>query len=190
MRTPEPVVLARGDVRLEPLDRTHASDLLGAAADPVVWRWLSLAQPHTIGDVERLIDHALADPDRLTWAVVVDGRAVGSTSYLDLQVELGGLEIGWTWYSPELWRTQVNPTCKLLLLGHAFDDLDARRVLLKTDALNTRSRSAITRLGAAYDGTLRHHRLRPDGSVRDTAYFSLLAPEWPAARDGLKTRLM
>jgi RimJ/RimL family protein N-acetyltransferase len=124
----------------------------------------------------------------MPWAVMVDGVAAGSTSYLDVDCELGGLEIGWTWYRRDLWATEVNPTCKLLLLGHAFDGLGAGRVSLKTDALNTRSRSAIRKLGCQYDGTLRHHRLRPDGSVRDTAYFSMLAAEWPSARRRLRAR--
>jgi RimJ/RimL family protein N-acetyltransferase len=136
-----------------------------------------------------MIEEAVADPDRLPFAVVHDGRAVGSTSYLDIDLEVGGLEIGWTWYTPAVWATPVNPECKLLLLGHAFDDLGAGRVLFKTDALNTRSQAAIRKLGAQYDGTLRHHRLRADGSVRDSAYFSILAEEWPAVRAGLERRV-
>ena len=125
----------------------------------------------------------------LVWAVVVDGRAQGSTSYLDVDLSVSGLEIGWTWYARSLWATHVNPACKLLLLAHAFDDLEAQRVTLKTDGRNTRSQSAIRRLGARYDGTLRHNRLRADGTVRDTAYFSILASEWPEVREGLQSRL-
>jgi RimJ/RimL family protein N-acetyltransferase len=159
-----------------------------AAQDPAVWRWLP-SRPRTAEDVAALVEAARADQDRVAFAVLADGRAVGSTSYLDIEVELGGIEIGWTWYAPSVWRSAVTPECKLLLLGHAFDDLGAERVTLKTDALNTRSRSAITRLGASYDGTLRHHRRRPDGTVRDTAFFSILAAEWPGVRDGLVTRL-
>ena len=189
MRTPEPVVLEGPHARLEPLAQEHAADLLLAAADPLVFRWLPEPRPETAADMASLIASAAADPARIAWAVVVGGRAVGSTSYLDIDLSVDGLEIGWTWYSPDVWRTAVNPQCKLLLLGHAFDDLGAQRVLLKTDHLNTRSQSAIRRLGAQYDGTLRHNRRRPDGSIRDTAYFSLLAAEWPAARDGLLARL-
>lgn len=189
MRTPEPVVLSRGPVTLEPLALAHVADLLVAGADADVWRWLPVAPPRSLVEMASLVEAAVGDPGRLAWAVVVDGRAVGSTSYLDVDTELGGLEIGWTWYSPAVWRSPVNPTCKRLLLGHAFDDLGAGRVLLKTDAHNSRSRSAIGRLGAQYDGTLRHHRLRPDGSVRDTAYFSVLAAEWPGVRDALEARL-
>ena len=189
MRTPEPVVLTRGDVRLEPLSLEHVPDLLDAGSDPVVWRWLSVPAPADLAAMTSLVEQTLADTSRQAWAVVVGARAVGSTSYLDIDLEVEGLEIGWTWYSPAVWRSAVNPTCKRLLLGHAFDELGAQRVLFKTDALNERSRGAIGRLGARYDGTLRHHRLRADGSVRDSAYFSVLATEWPAVRDGLEARL-
>ncbi len=136
--------------------------------------------------MRRLVASPVAD---LAFAVVVDGRAQGSTSYLDVDLSVGGVEIGWTWYARPLWATTVNPACKLLLLTHAFEVLGAERVTLKTDGLNTRSQSAIRRLGATYDGTLRHHRRRPDGSVRDTAYFSILRSEWPGVREGLLARL-
>ena len=139
--------------------------------------------------VAAYVADALADPARLPFAVIVDGRAQGSTSYGDIDLSVGGLEIGWTWYTPALWATNINPACKLLLLTHAFDDLGAQRVFLKTDHMNTRSQAAIRKLGASYDGTLRHHRLRSDGSVRDSAYFSILATEWPTVQEGLRARL-
>ena len=189
MRRPEPVVLEGHGVRLEPLTGGHAADLLEAGRDPDVWRWLPTVPPIDLDAMTALVDAATADAARLAYAVVVDGRAVGSSSYLDVDLAVGGLEVGWTWYARSVWRTRVNPACKLLLLGHAFEALGARRVTLKTDALNARSRSAITRLGAQYDGTLRHSRIRPDGSVRDSAYFSILAAEWPAVRAGLVARL-
>ena len=171
-----------------PLSTAHAPDLL-AAVDDEVFRWMSAPVPRTLADAEALVRDALASAGRVAYAVVVDGRVQGSTSYLDVDPRLGGLEIGWTWYARLLWGTRVNPQCKRLLLGHAFDDLGAERVTLKTDALNTRSRAAIGRLGARYDGTLRHQRRRPDGTVRDASYFSVLAAEWPAVRAGLDARL-
>ena len=185
MRTPERTVLEGHGVRLEPVRPEHVDDLLAAADDPRIWAHTG-PQPRTPVDVLGWRDHP---GGRHPYAVVVDGRAQGSTSYGDVDLPVEGVEIGWTWYSPALWSTHVNPACKLLLLGHAFAELGAQRVTLKTDALNTRSRSAILRLGVQYDGTLRHHRLRPDGSVRDSAYFSILAAEWPAVRDGLRARL-
>ena len=186
MRAPAPVVLTGDVVRLVPLSPEHTADLLAAAQDDEIWRWMPVHRPRTEDDVHQMVrDH----PGNPAWAVLHEGRAVGSTSFLDVDLGVGGLEVGWTWYSRALWNTTVNPECKLLVLGHAFDDLDAQRVLLKTDADNARSRSAISRLGAQYDGTLRHHRARPDGTVRDTAYFSILASEWPDVRDGLRSRL-
>jgi len=186
VRAPEPTVLAGHGVVLEPLGPGHVPDLLAAAQDDDVWRWLPAARPRTEDDVGRLVATHPAD---LAFAVVVDGRAQGSTSYLDVDLSVGGLEIGWTWYARPLWATTVNPACKRLLLGHAFDELGAERVTLKTDGLNTRSQAAIRKLGAHHDGTLRHARRRPDGSVRDTAYFSVLAAEWPGVRARLEARL-
>jgi len=184
VKAPQPIAFTRGRVRLEPLAAEHDVDLLEAAQDDDVWRWLT-TRPTTLEEMAQLRQ---THPG-LAWAVVVDGRAAGGTSYLDVDLDVGGLEIGWTWYRKDLWASDVNPTCKLLLLSHAFADLGAERVTLKTDALNTRSQAAIRKLGCAYDGTLRHQRRRPDGSVRDAAYFSLLAAEWPPARDRLRARL-
>ena len=180
-----PVVLEGWGVRLEPLTDAHVPDLAQVADDDAVWRWLPVPRPTGEDDLRAMV----ATHPGVAFAVVVDGRAVGSTSYLDVEVPLGGLEVGWTWYGRAHWATRVNPACKRLLLGHAFDVLGAERVTLKTDRLNERSQAAIRRLGARYDGTLRHHRRRPDGTVRDTAFFSVLAAEWPAVRDGLEARL-
>ena len=178
-------MLELGRVRLEPLGPQHDEELLAASQSDEVWRWINTPRP---GTVEDLAAFRGSHPG-IAWAVVVDGVAVGATSYLDVDLSVGGLEVGSTWYRRDLWATTVNPSCKLLLLGHAFEVLGAQRVTLKTDALNARSRAAITKLGCTYDGTLRHHRRRPDGSVRDTAYFSMLAAEWPPARARLEARV-
>lgn len=117
------------------------------------------------------------------------GRAVGWTTYMDIDVADERLEIGSTWYGRAYWRTAVNTDTKLLLLTHAFEELGMGRVQLKTDHLNERSQAAIARLGARREGVLRRHRRRHDGSWRDTVYFSLLADEWPEARARLRARL-
>ena len=189
MKAPRPTTLTGTHVQLVPLAREHAGDLFEAGQHAEVWTWLRDLQPRSPDDMAAQIDQALADPDRLAFAVLQDGRAVGTTSYLDIDLDVGGIEIGHTWYTPSVWATAVNPECKLLLLAHAFDGLGADRVFLKTDGLNTRSQAAIRKLGAQYDGTLRHHRLRADGSVRDSAYFSILAAEWPDVRAGLESRV-
>jgi RimJ/RimL family protein N-acetyltransferase len=189
MQAPEPTTLAGRHVTLVPLGPEHTEDLFEAGQYDEVWSWLGWKRPRALGDMAGQVEQALADSERLPFAVIKDGRAIGTTSYGDIDLAVGGLEIGWTWYTPPVWATAVNPECKLLLLTHAFDDLGADRVFLKTDGLNTRSQAAIRKLGARYDGTLRHHRLRADGSVRDSAYFSILRAEWPDVRAGLQRRV-
>lgn len=189
MRAPKPVVLTGRHVVLEPLADTHLHDLMVAAQDDEIWRWMPIRRPRTAQDMEALPAWHRAHAGGLAFAVMVDGTARGSTSYLDVDLAVGGLEIGWTWYARDLWATAVNPECKLLLLEHAFNALGAARVTLKTDGQNLRSQAAIRKLGASYDGTLRHHRRRPDGTVRDTAYFSILSAQWPAVRALLVARV-
>jgi N-acetyltransferase len=117
------------------------------------------------------------------------GSVVGTSSYLDVSPVDARLEIGSTAYDPRVWATAVNPEAKLLLLAHAFDELGAGRVQLKTDVRNQRSQGAIARLGARYEATLRRYQRRSDDTVRDTVLFSILSEEWPAVREGLERRL-
>jgi RimJ/RimL family protein N-acetyltransferase len=179
-------------VRLEPLEERHHADLAAAVAvDPAAF---ALSGPVASVGLEAWIARAVQERDageRLPFAIVVaeDGRAVGSSSYLDIAPADGRLEIGATWYGRAWWKTFVNPEAKLLLLGHAFDELGATRVAFRTDAENVRSRSAIERLGAVFEGIHRHREHRPDGTLRDTAFYSILAAEWPAVRAGLQERL-
>ncbi|HLN42863.1 MAG TPA: GNAT family protein [Acidimicrobiales bacterium] len=126
---------------------------------------------------------------RISHAGLVPGTVVGTSSYLEVAVGDARLEIGFTAYRPDVWASAVNPDTKLLLLGYAFDELDAGRVQLKTDVRNTRSQRAIARLGARYEGTLGRYQRRADGTVRDTVLFSVLAEDWPGVRQGLLTRL-
>lgn len=192
-RTPAPVVLTGSHVRLEPLCAEHGPDLFAATGgDEDVWRWLA-PTPRTQGDMSALVEAALAaqqSGQRLAYAVVLlGGRAIGSTSFVDIEPADERVEIGWTFYGRAWWAGPVNPDCKLMLLRHCFEDLGMERVAFKTDACNERSQAAIRRLGATYEGTLRHHRVRHDGGRRDTVYFSVLAAEWPAVRAGLVDRL-
>ncbi len=179
---------------MEPLRDDHAADLFSAAGgDEEVWRWLPIAAPRTPADMTRIVSGALAQQVAglmLPFVVIgPEGEPVGCSSYLDIAVPDGRIEIGWTWYARRAWATTVNPAAKLLLLGHAFDTLGVERVSLKTDINNTRSQAAIARLGAAREGVLRHHMRRPDGSYRDTVYFSILRSEWPQVQAGLLDRL-
>jgi len=114
---------------------------------------------------------------------------VGSTRYMDIQQAHKGLEIGWTWYSPRVQSTAVNPECKLLLMKHAFEDWGAIRVQLKTDIRNERSQRAILKLGAKFEGRLRNHRIRRDGTLRYSMMYSVTKDEWPAVKEGLVARI-
>ncbi|ANW20512.1 GNAT family N-acetyltransferase [Streptomyces clavuligerus] len=190
-KTPAPITLTGRHIRLEPLSPAHVPDLFAAGGgDGEVWRWLGTPAPTTEEELAGTVRELLAEAEHgicLPFAVVSleTGRAIGWTSFLDIEPEHERLEIGWTWYGRAHWRTAVNTEAKLLLLTHAFDDLGMGRVQLKTDHLNERSQAAIARLGARREGVLRRHRARPDGTWRDTVYFSILADEWPAVRERL-----
>lgn len=194
-RSPLPTTLTGRHVRLEPLTPDHLGDLFEAGGrDEEVWRWQGGPAPQTPEDLGGTLSALLAAAERgasVPFAVIhrASDRAVGWTTYMDIDVANEQLEIGWTWYGRAYWRTAVNTESKLLLLTHAFEDLGMGRVQLKTDHLNQRSQAAIARLGAHREGVLRRHRRRPDGTWRDTVYFSLLAHEWPAAKERLAARL-
>ncbi|MEI7034349.1 GNAT family protein [Streptomyces pratensis] len=189
---PRPVTLTGQYVELVPLAVGHLDDLFAAGGgDEEVWRWQGGPAPQTRQELLSRLEGVLADPGYVPFAVVhrASGRAVGWTTYMDIAVRDERLEIGWTWYGRAYWRSAVNTETKLLLLGHAFEGLGMGRVQLKTDHRNERSQAAIARLGARREGVLRRHRLRPDGTWRDSVYFSLLADEWPAAKARLTARL-
>jgi len=191
-KTPAPVVLTGRHVRLEPLTPDHLPDLFVAGGgDEEVWRWLGVETPRTEPELGAIATGLLATSDYLPFAVIdlSTGRAVGWTTYMDWSAHDERLEIGWTWYGRSVWRSAVNTESKLLLLTHAFEELGMGRVQWKTDHLNQRSQNAIARLGARPEGTLRRHRLRPDGSWRDSVYFSMLIDEWPTAKARLTERL-
>ena len=180
---PRPVTLEGVHVRLEPLASLHASDLLAAGGDDETWLYMPIPALKTIDDALSMIREAEAETragTEVPFAIVerASGRAVGSTRFLDLQRPHRALEIGWTWIGRAWRRTAINTECKELLLRHAFEDLGAHRVTLKTDARNVRSQRAIERLGAVREGVLRRHRVCWDGSVRDTVYFGITDEEW------------
>ncbi|HET7636428.1 MAG TPA: GNAT family protein [Candidatus Limnocylindria bacterium] len=193
MERPVPIVLEGSRVRLEPLGARHRDDLVAAAAeDPTNGRYLFT--DIAVNGWEAWLAEAMegvADGRYVAWATVdrSSGRAVGSTRFGDIAPEHGRVEIGWTWLAPSAQRTAINTEAKLLQLRHAFDDLGATRVTLKTDARNERSQRAIERLGAVREGVLRHHLRMPDGFLRDTVYYSILVEEWPGVRARLEERL-
>jgi RimJ/RimL family protein N-acetyltransferase len=185
-------VLEGRNVRLVPLQRLHADGLWEASRDARTWAWLSIAQPATRDELDAFIDAALAASDAGTEIPLVTMRGagiVGSTRFLALRPEHGSVEIGWTWLHPAVWGTGVNVEAKLLMLRHAFETWGCRRVELKTDALNARSRGAMEAMGATFEGVHRHHMLVRDGENRDSAWYSVTDDDWPVVRDGLVARL-
>lgn len=189
----DPVRLEGHGVRLEPLTHEHRDALVAAASDGKLWElWVtSVPRPE---ETEAYIEQALAgqrDGHMLPFAVreLISDTIVGSTRYHDIGPEIDRVSIGYSWYAERWQRTHVNTSCKLLLLRHAFDDLGCRAVGLRTDRFNFASQRAIERLGAQKDGVIRHHMQRPDGSVRDTVVYSILAHEWPDVQRHLEARL-
>ncbi|PWH07702.1 GNAT family N-acetyltransferase [Brachybacterium endophyticum] len=181
--------LTRGGITLRPLS-TEDAPAFRALADAGSWAGMSDPLPADDAAMASHLSGLIERPDALCFAVEKDGRLVGRTTYYDLVPRLR-VEIGNTLYAREAWGSEVNPTCKLLLLEHAFaaDGLGVGRVALRCDHRNTRSHRAIARLGARFEGTLRAFRPAADGTIADVDYFSVLAGEWPAVREGLEARL-
>ncbi|MEV3902587.1 GNAT family protein [Mycobacterium sp. NPDC050551] len=189
----EPVRLTgRRWVSLEPLTAAHIPEIADVAADGelgALW-FTSAPGAQDAGEWVRRMAALRAADGGITFAVrSLDGALVGSSSYLNVDAGNRRLEIGHTWYSAAARRTGVNTETKLLMLGHAFDELDCVAVEFRTHFFNFTSRRAIERLGAKLDGILRSHQLLPDGSRRDTVVYSILDIEWPAVRAHLEHRL-
>ncbi|MBO0983328.1 GNAT family N-acetyltransferase [Rathayibacter sp. SD072] len=191
-RRPSPVRLVGRTVVLEPLADEHLDGLRDAIARPEVFAGgygggAAGLDPDPVAFRAFLLRYYPWGTG-LPYAVLVDGRVVGATALADFDETREAAHLGWTAYAPEVWGTAVNPETKRLLLGLAFDS-GYSRVKLQADAANARSRAAILRLGATFEGVLRHDQRRADGSWRDTAVHSILREEWPAVREGLDRRL-
>jgi RimJ/RimL family protein N-acetyltransferase len=189
----QPLVLERDGIRLEPLTDEHHDALVAAASDGCLWEFWFTAVPPPDAMRAYVADalQSQREGHMVAWAVreVASGTIVGATRYHDIVPRLDRVEIGHTWYAQSRQRTHVNTTCKLLLLGHAFESLGCKVVGLRTDNFNFRSQRAIEGLGAKKDGVIRHFGLRRDGSARDTVMYSILVSEWPDVRRHLELRL-
>ena len=180
-------------IRLDPLRPTDAPELAAAVTDGRLWESTVTMIPPPEG-MAAFVDQRLAEVEAGSWEAftvrrLTDDRIVGLTNYLHIDRANRRREIGGTWYAASAQRTAVNTEAKLLLLDHAFGPLECIAVELRTHVRNAASRAAIERLGAHQDGILRHHLFMPDGSLRDTVVYSILAAEWPALRDRLSVRL-
>lgn len=187
------VVLDGTVVRLEPLNLDHLPALCEVGLDPSLWA-LTYKRVASVADMREYVEEALADQKAgtaLPFATVeqASGRVIGSSRFGNYVEAHRRIEIGWTWIAPTWQRTAVNTEAKRLMLTHAFETLDCRRVELKTSARNARSRAAMLRIGATEEGTLRQHMINADGSSRDSVYFSILDGEWPAVKERLNEML-
>jgi RimJ/RimL family protein N-acetyltransferase len=190
-----PLTLTGQVVQLEPLTEAHIPGLAAAGHDPAIWQYMRYGYVDSEPKMADLVHYLLGLQARgtdLPFAVIhrADQRPVGMTRYRDIQPENRGLEIGGTWYGAAYQRTAVNTECKYLLLRHAFETLGYIRVQLKTDLRNERSQRAIARIGAVREGVLRSHMILPDGTIRSSVYFSILADEWQGVKARLEEMLM
>ena len=187
-----PIALDGRFVRLDPLRPNHAAALWEVARG---MDWGSMLGPLRSREEvdQRIADRMSAEDRKAEYAFAVfhklKNRMVGSTSYLEVAPKRKIAEIGSTWYSLDVQGTVVNPECKYLLLKHAFEDWGAIRVQLGTDVKNVHSQRAILKLGAKFEGKLRNHGIRPDGSIRDTVLYSIISSEWPTVKKGLEARI-
>ncbi len=189
-----PIALTGKIVRLAPLSPDHIPDLAIAGKDESIWTFMRYGPVTTEPEMRRFVDNLLTLQERgsdLPFTVISleTGKAIGMTRYMNIERSNRSLEIGGTWYAVDYQRTGVNTECKFLLLGHAFENLGCIRVQIKTDLRNERSQRAIERIGAVKEGVLRDHMVLPDGTVRSSVFYSILAREWPSVKQRLMKML-
>ena len=177
-------------VRLEPLSLAHLPALEAIAFDPSIWRYM-LAPIHTPDDLLTWATSALSAPNTLTWVTIKksSNELVGSTRFLDLDLHHRTTELGHTWLAAPARGTLINTEAKLLQLTYAFETLNLNRVALKTHHENLQSQNAMKSIGAIYEGTFRRHYLMPDGTHRDSVWFSIIREDWPTVKAHLTQRL-
>jgi RimJ/RimL family protein N-acetyltransferase len=181
-------------VKLIPLEENHIKGLFTAGQFSDIWSYMPM-KIETIDDMTQLVQEALSAKEKGQEFpfVIIDlenDRIVGSTRFLDISSVNKNLEIGWTWLSPDVWRTQINTEMKYILFRYCFEVLSTLRVQLKADGRNLRSQSAIERIGATKEGVLRRNRIMYDGYVRDSVYYSILAEEWPSVKHRIEQLLV
>jgi RimJ/RimL family protein N-acetyltransferase len=189
---PTSLTLAGTHVELVPLAEQHLSDLANAVRDGELWKlWYTLVpSPDQLNEwFTKVMDEQAKNLSIPFVVKTKTGNVVGSTRYMNIEKDIRRLEIGATWYAKSFQRSFVNTECKLLLLQHAFENLQCKAVEFRTHRLNTQSRAAIERLGALQDGILRNHRIMPNGTIRDTVVYSIIDTEWPNVKSNLLFKL-
>ena len=193
MPWPDPISLHGDSVFLEPLSLARHDELVESVQDGELWKlWYTfIPSPEQMkADLEKRLEQQKKET-MLPFAVIASdtGKAVGMTTYMNIDAEARRVEIGSTWYRRQVQRTSINTECKLMLLTHAFENLNCIAVEFRTHFFNHQSRRAIERLGAKLDGVLRNHRRSSDGTLRDTCVYSIIASEWPTVRSHLRHQL-
>jgi RimJ/RimL family protein N-acetyltransferase len=188
-----PITLEGAHVRLEPLSESHHQGLSTIGLDPELWKWIPF-QVLTPDQMMGYIRSALSEQEKGTsipFATIdkTSGSVIGSTRFMNIDAANKRVEIGSTWIAKPWQRSAINTEAKYLMMKHAFETLGCNRVEWKTDALNSQSRNAILRLGAKQEGIFRQHVVTWTGRLRDSVYFSVIAPEWPEVKAGLEAKM-
>lgn len=185
--------LTGNTIKLSPMDEQQVPELWEAAKPEEIWEFTA-NKVRSLEATSKMVESGIDERQReISYPFVVKelstNQIVGSTRFLDVSTKHKSVEIGWTWYHPNVWRTRVNTECKFLLLQHAFEAWNFNRVQLKTDSRNLRSQKAIERIGGIKEGVLRKDRIIDDGYIRDTVIYSILKDEWPEVRKQLLNKL-
>jgi RimJ/RimL family protein N-acetyltransferase len=190
---PHPVFLKGDKVSLFPMEESYFEQMWQLAEDARIWEYTSVKMDDKSRFYQYLYSalrkRTLGEQYQFAIKDNVTGKFIGSTMFHSIVPENKKLEIGWTWYQPEYWRTGVNRESKLLMLTYCFDTLKLKRVQFQTDELNMVSRNALLGIGATFEGMLRHERLRPDGTCRNTAMFSVIDTEWNDVKEHLRMKI-
>ena len=188
-----PMKLMGDTIDLLSLEESHFEPLFEGAKDKRIWEFF----PFDGSDRNRFILHytgTLADREKGNHYPFVifhkqENKIIGSTSLYDIHLKDRNLEIGWTWLHPDYWATDINTECKYLLLTYCFETLKCVRVQFRTNSLNHRSQKAIQKIGATFEGVLRKNKIRDDGTIRSSVYYSIIDEEWDSVRQGLRSQI-
>jgi len=186
-----PLVLTGKHVRLEPMTEAHIPGLAEIGVGHSFWQYMLYGEMNTEADMRDWVKEILGRTADVPFVAIhlASGRVAGATRYLNIMPQDRGLEIGGTWYGPEFQRSAVNTECKYLLMSHAFEELGAIRVQLKTDSRNEPSQKAIERIGAKKEGVLRNHMILQGGYFRHSVFYSVLDTEWPEVKKNLEAMM-
>ncbi|MBI3235609.1 MAG: GNAT family N-acetyltransferase [Bacteroidetes bacterium] len=190
---PHPITIKGELVTLVPLESLHLDELIALAKDKRIWQHYSIDGSDAL-KLKTVLEHAVKEREKGNQYpfVIVNNdtnELIGSTRFLDIQPLHKKLEIGWTWLHSNYWGTTINTECKLLLLSYSFEELEAKRVQLKTDENNIRSRKAIEKIGGQFEGILRNDMVRDNGTSRHSAYYSIIDSEWTQVKQHLINKL-